>query len=346
MKVVRFRRSVSYLKKCATKARTWLAVAARRFRAIRHTPDQSFPVGTPPASVISSDAPMSAPVSPHSSTRSRPISIDTALPMTPEHLTNFFTVASNSHSPTRSSLMSIDTGPLLTPDVLKAARHHTIAPIVHTSSSPPASHSPPITSFTSIPNIESSQSSMFSPPRTDLAKENPIQQLRDLHRLSPTPSFSRQSRLLTHASPKDSVPQLAARSPRPYAYSFPHDSPGPSSPSSYAAPTKQSILHSMRDGSQVQLYQHNELNISLPLVDFKKRRFSVLFDGDEHPVQPSKRYKMSSQVRLYMADIFPAPSSSRYHHGWFLDQNNAPVFWASCQPTTQSSTTENHPDRD
>ncbi|EGF99950.1 uncharacterized protein MELLADRAFT_112229 [Melampsora larici-populina 98AG31] len=417
MKVLRF----SYIKNCATKAKNWFAVTARRFHASRQTRNPSFSSCHPPVSVPSSDVQILPPTLPRSSTPPNSTSTNDIIEQVTPHLygtINCYTMLSIPYTSTptapttpmsidTTSPMSIDTTSLLTPQFCDPTTHYTIASTSHRSIPRFASRSP-MTPFTrtSIPSDESSQTSMVS-TRANPAGQNIFQQIVSIHRLSPSPSFSRQPSLVIDASPPDCLTQLAPRTPRPYAYISPQDSFVPLSPPAYHTPLKRSFSYSVDDDLNApRTYKRNKLNnkqsfslpmshecnsedyeddylnapqtykrnkldnkrsFSLPMSHesnsedsdslaplparlplFRKRPFSALMNDDqpELPIpnieclvlllQAYKRYKMSSRVRLYMADAFPAPSSSRYQHGWCLDQNKAPVFWASC-PTAEMS---------
>ncbi|EGG00677.1 uncharacterized protein MELLADRAFT_93078 [Melampsora larici-populina 98AG31] len=336
LQVIRFRSTRSYFKNCATKARSWLALAARRFQANRETPGQLFSSSPPPASVASSGPPqspavlpcttpsspitspdpaLSALIIPTTSEPPSPMSIDPAsFALMPPHYgdpNTLFTLPSTSSSSTRTSPMSIDP-----PSIIESFQHST--------------------GSTSSRTVSSRRSACYFT----------IEQLLDLeiHRLSPTPSSSRQPRppSATDVSPPDLATHLAARIPRPYAHSPCPDVSLPPSPPFDYAPVKRSCSLSVVDESHAQPYKRNKRHMSEGLppqplaLDVRKRRFSVLLEDGQH-VQPYKRYKISSRVPLYAADAFPLTSSSRYQHGWCVDSNKTPEFWTSCQKTIQES---------
>ncbi|EGG01023.1 uncharacterized protein MELLADRAFT_92744 [Melampsora larici-populina 98AG31] len=369
MKVPHFRKTFSYFKNCANKARNWLALTARRFPPFSRTADPSF---STPASVSSSDARLSPP--------NLPMNIDPTSLVTRELGETAQSPMAPISIPSRSSRMSIDTTSLVTPQFSSfyAIPPPSFSPTSFTHLTPFVFSAPPSIT-TSIRSIESYQLSTGSTPPAHSGGHDTFQEILDIHRLSPTPSFLRNPRPLLNiaASPPDSVTQLPTQTPPPCVSYSPHNSVAPPSSPTYSRPAKRSFSLSIVDDSNTQSYKRtkriksetslvDESNMPTSLRDkgtksesfSKKRRFSLFQRRDqqctdvlqcqspsENPlsnifllsVQPYKRYKMSSPVRLYMSDVFPAPSASRHHYGLFLDEDKTPVFWASLAPTTDSS---------
>ncbi|EGG12449.1 uncharacterized protein MELLADRAFT_58965 [Melampsora larici-populina 98AG31] len=301
MKLIRIKSSLSYFKKCATKAKTWLAVAANKFHRSRDGFDPSVSIGLSSTSPPHTSSFSSATSFAHPSTPITYISIDTSSLVTPTYLpfssvyglpvtshTSLPLLAPTSGPPstpisptsvessppsTQFSPMSIYSGPLVTPTFRGYYNHFN-------------EDSPPLSTPARFTTIESSQVSTDVTPQDASGEQNWIQLAREIHRRSPTPSCPRQALPAHESSPP--TQQICSTSDQLYLIS-------PSASTSTCSTTITSSEVSSEITPEItprtpQPYAHCASNQSPQLT--RKRCFSVIMDDDDS-VPPYKRNRLA-----------------------------------------------------